>query len=642
MKTFGQSEETYRFLVEGMPGMIWLARADGFMEYFNPHALDYLGLPAEELCGWGWRELVHPDDAPQAQAAWDRAVQSGTPYEAEYRMRRNDGTYRWQTVRGLPARGPDGQPQKWVGTCADIDDQKRAADERDVGVEAVAIQQNQARLQLAVQASERNRAEEDRAELAAIVESSDDAIIGKTLEGIITSWNEGARRLFGYTADEMLGQPVSRLIPADRPDEEPDILARLQRGERVKHFETVRRCKDGRLVDVSLSCSPIRDGTGRIVGASKIARDVSGRKRAEAVAEQANERLREQAAVLELAPVLVRDLESRIVLWTRGAERLYGFSKQEALGRVSHELFQTEFPESRAHVDERLRRAGQWEGTLVHRKCDGERLVVVSQQIVYHDGSGRPVRIMESNTDITERQRAEAELSLSQEQLRALAARLHEAREEEGMRIARELHDQLGRCLTMMKMDVGWMERELSSGDVTSEGDRALLEKVRGIGQAIDETVHIVRRISAELRPGVLDDLGLAAAIEWQAQDFEKRSGVACVLTLPEEDLLISRDQATALFRIFQESLTNVARHAQATKVWVHLGEENGAIVLEVEDDGVGISPSQLAERGSLGSLGLLGMRERATVFGGTVEIAGAAGQGTTVMARMPVLGNKR
>ena len=164
-----------------------------------------------------------------------------------------------------------GQAQIWVGTCTDIHDQKRTAEERNPRVETAALEETR----------QENHAEEDRARLAAIVESSDDAIIGKTLQGIITSWNEGAQRLFGYTAEEMVGQPVSRLIPADRLDEETEILARLRRGERVKHFETVRRRKDGSLVDVSLSTSPIRDAGGRIVGASKIVRDVSGRKRAE-------------------------------------------------------------------------------------------------------------------------------------------------------------------------------------------------------------------------------------------------------------------------------------------------------------------------------------------------------------------------
>ena len=482
--------------------------------------------------------------------------------------------------------------------------------------------------------TERNRAEEDRARLAAIVQSSDDAIVGKTLSGIVTSWNEGARRLFGYTAEEMVGEPLLRLIPPDRLDEEPTILARLRRGERVEHFETVRRHKDGSLVEVSVSISPIRDASGRIVGASKIARDVGGRKRAQAAVDQANERLREHAMVLELAPVLVRDMDNRIVLWTRGAESLYGFSKEEALGRISHELFQTTFPESLEHFDEILRRTGRWEGALVHRKRDGERLVVASQQIIYHDLGGQPVRILEANADITERQRAETELNQSREQLRALADRLLRAREEEATRIARELHDQFGRYLTTIKMDVRSIERDLA-GELTSDVARVLREKAQTIGQTVDETVQTVRAIATQLRPGILDDLGLAAAIEWQAKDFQKRSGILCALTLPGDDPHLSRDQATAIFRIFQEILTNVARHAQATKVWVHLGEEQDAIVLEVEDNGVGISPAQLAERRSLG---LLGMRERAGAFGGAVEIVGSKGQGTTVIVQMPVL----
>jgi signal transduction histidine kinase len=186
-----------------------------------------------------------------------------------------------------------------------------------------------------------------------------------------------------------------------------------------------------------------------------------------------------------------------------------------------------------------------------------------------------------------------------------------------------------------MKMDIDGIERGLTGG-VVEESFRALIERAKRMNQTLDETVYTVRRISAELRPGVLDDLGLAAAIEWQARDFQARSGVSCVVRLPEEDLPLRREQATALFRIFQESLTNVARHAQATKIWVNLSEEEGAVVLEVEDDGVGLSPARLAE---CHSLGLLGMRERVAVFGGEIEFAGVPGQGTTVVVRMPVLG---
>jgi PAS domain S-box-containing protein len=573
--------------------------------HFSPGYKRQLGYEDEEFAN-DLRELeirLHPEDRERVTQSLHTYLVDPRPfYQAQYRVRHKDGDYRWMLVQVELIRDVSGRPCRVLG--------------------------------LQLNLTERNRAEEDRARLAAIVQSSDDAIVGKTLSGIVTSWNEGARRLFGYTAEEMVGQPLSRLIPTDRLDEEQTILARLRRGERVEHFETVRRHQDGSLVDVSVSISPIRDVSGRIVGASKIARDVGGRKRAQAAIDQANERLREHAMVLELAPVLVRDMNNRIVLWTRGAESLYGYSKEEALGRISHELFQTTFPESLEHFDEILRRIGRWAGTLVHRKRDGERLVVASQQIIYHDLGGQPVRILEANADITERQRAETELNQSREQLRALADRLLRAREEEAARIARELHDQFGRYLTTIKMDVRSLERDLA-GELTSDVARVLREKAQTIGQTVDETVQTVRAIATQLRPGILDDLGLAAAIEWQVKDFQKRSGILCALTLPGDDPNLSRDQATAIFRIFQEILTNVARHAQATKVWVHLGDEQDEIVLEVEDNGVGISPAQLAERRSLG---LLGMRERAGAFGGAVEIVGSKGQGTTVTVQIPVL----
>jgi two-component system sensor kinase len=235
--------------------------------------------------------------------------------------------------------------------------------------------------------------------------------------------------------------------------------------------------------------------------------------------------------------------------------------------------------------------------------------------------------------DITERKHAEEALSRSEGQLRALAARLQRAREEEAIRIARELHDQLGRCLTAIKMDITFLE-QMASGQPTAETFRSIPEKTQLMLEAIDETVRVVRKISTELRPGILDDFGLAAAIEWQAEDFQKRSGVACVIDVPEEDPKLSREQATALFRIFQEIITNVARHSKAGKVWVHLEVQDGMVALEVEDNGVGISPDAL---GRPEALGLLGMRERAAAFGGYVEIAGIPGKGTTVVVRMPI-----
>jgi two-component system, NarL family, sensor histidine kinase UhpB len=223
-------------------------------------------------------------------------------------------------------------------------------------------------------------------------------------------------------------------------------------------------------------------------------------------------------------------------------------------------------------------------------------------------------------------------LTRSEWRLRALAARLQQAREEEAIRIARELHDQLGRCLTTIKMDLNLIER-MVSGQQTTEAIRSISEKTHQMQEAIDEVVHVVRKISTELRPGILDDLGLAAAIEWQANDVQRRSGVLCTLNITEEDVDLSREQATAVFRIFQEILTNVARHSKAGKIWVHLDAQDQMLTLEVEDDGIGISPEALQQPQALG---LLGMRERAAIFGGNVEIAGIPGKGTTVIVRMP------
>jgi PAS domain S-box-containing protein len=260
--------------------------------------------------------------------------------------------------------------------------------------------------------SESSATREATSRLAAIVESSEDAIISKTLDGVITSWNPAAERLLGYTAAEALGQRMSAFFPADRLEEEQDILRRIARGETIDHFESQRIRKGGELIDVAVTISPIRDSSGRIIGASKIARDITERKRAE-------EELREQASLLDVAPVLVRDLENRIVLWTRGAQKIYGFTKEQALGKVSDELLHTEFPAPHAEIQKTLETQGIWEGELSHRRQDGERVVVASHWVLHRDSHGIPVRVLEVNADITALKRAET-LQLRSQKLEAL------------------------------------------------------------------------------------------------------------------------------------------------------------------------------------------------------------------------------
>jgi PAS domain S-box-containing protein len=241
--------------------------------------------------------------------------------------------------------------------------------------------------------------------LAAIVESAEDAVVTKTLEGIITSWNKGAERVFGYTAEEAIGKSVTMLIPEDHPDEEPSILARLRRGERIEHYETERVRKDGRRINISLTVSPIRDAGGRIIGASKIARDITGRRRAEAT-------VREQAEVISQAydAIFLRDSSNAITLWNRGAERTYGYTQGEALGRSPHELLKTETPIPLPDIYESLRRDGYWEGELRHTRKDGVQIIVESRWATVRDEQGEVSSILEITRDVTERKRAEEEL----------------------------------------------------------------------------------------------------------------------------------------------------------------------------------------------------------------------------------------
>jgi signal transduction histidine kinase len=223
-----------------------------------------------------------------------------------------------------------------------------------------------------------------------------------------------------------------------------------------------------------------------------------------------------------------------------------------------------------------------------------------------------------------------------EDQLRALSAHLESVREDERTGIAREIHDELGQALTALKMDLAWLSRRIS-GESSVSGE-TLLEKIQAMSDMTDEVIQQVRRISAELRPGVLDDLGLLAAIEWQAQEFERRTRTRCTIHSNLEEAPLDRELSTAVFRIFQEALTNVARHAGAARVEVRLERSGEALRLEVRDDGKGITPEEARDPRSLG---LLGIRERARRLGGAATVEGIPATGTVVRLELPLTGRR-
>lgn len=237
-------------------------------------------------------------------------------------------------------------------------------------------------------------------------------------------------------------------------------------------------------------------------------------------------------------------------------------------------------------------------------------------------------RALRESADRRERQRAEDKLRRSLDQLRALTSYLQYVREEERTRIAREVHDELGQALTGLKLDMSWLAARLA------RNARPVQDKVKTMVDHIDETIQTVRRIATELRPGILDSLGLVAALEWQANEFQSRTGIPCQVVASVDDSQLQQQFATVFFRIYQETLTNIIRHARATRVDVRLAEESKMLVLTVQDNGRGISEEEIA---NTRSIGLIGMRERAMLIGGEITLQGAPGKGTTMTLRVPL-----
>jgi PAS domain S-box-containing protein len=456
-----------------------------------------------------------------------------------------------------------------------------------------------------------------------------EAVIATDSEARVTFLNPVASALTGWQPEEAQNQPVGDVFKIINEKSgmsaDDEVLLVLEERQILTVANNVALItRDGREISVEHSAAPILAGEEKVIGVVLVFRDVSERR-------QEQIETAEQAALLELTQdsVFVIDMEGTVLFWSRGAEAMLGYSKSQAAGTISHKLLHTDFPQPLADIKDELLRIGHWEGDLVTTAQDGRRIVVSSRWALQWGKRDQAPRVLVINSDITERKLGEESLVLQREQLRALAERLQWVREEDRKRVARDLHDQIGQILTAIKMDMTWMTRHLPG----SEG--AVLARLKESIQLINNGVKAVRTICSGLRPGVLDDLGLAAAIEWQASEFATRNGIQCQVTVPPVDLHLDGDRATATFRIFQECMTNVIRHAQAKSVRVALVQEEENILLVVEDDGIGFCESGLSN--TLGSLGLLGMKERAQFCGGDVQISSTPGNGTTVTVRVPV-----
>ena len=330
------------------------------------------------------------------------------------------------------------------------------------------------------------------------------------------------------------------------------------------------------------------------------------------------------------------NLKTNEIWWGEGFQNLFGYPKHELEPDI---LSWT----SRLHEDDRERTVAgihklidsgetTWSDEYRFRRKDGTFAYVYDRGLVIHDEQGKPVRMVGGMMDVTARKQAEEQLELSRRQMRALTARLESLREEERTRISREIHDELGQMLTGLKMDLRWVEKKLSNMEAGKEIN-PVLDKIVDASELTDQTINCVQRIAMELRPGVLDHLGLPTAVKYEAKRFEDRSGVNCNVYLSDLSIELKPNVSTIIFRILQEALTNAARHAHATKVDIDLYEQAGEIVLQIRDDGKGISPD---DADSPRSLGLVGMKERASLLGASITFERGPTGGTMVTLRVP------
>jgi PAS domain S-box-containing protein len=423
---------------------------------------------------------------------------------------------------------------------------------------------------------------------------------------------------------------VDRIVPEDR-GKMADIIRRGVEEEFDIEFRI--RHADGSIRWIHDRGFPIRDESGRIYRIAGIAQDITERKQAEQALKESEQRFRQLAENIHE------------VFWLRSPdfqEVLYVSPMYEKVcGRSSESLYDSGtnlvevHPEDRPLLNEMIRSFKGNEFEIEYRIItkDGKVRWIRDRGFPIRDQHGEICRIGGVAEDITDRKEAEARLRATSDQLRALSASLQSAREQEAARIAHQIHDEMGGILTGFRWELEALEKMIHD-PANPERLKVMQDKLRAMLGLTDASINVVRRIASELRPSILDDLGLMEAIEWQTQQFQARTGIQCRCQCSLQSFPLPDQQATAVFRIFQEALTNILRHAQATRVEVALHAEEEMLILTVSDNGRGITPAEKFHRGSLG---LLGMRERAHLIGGHVDIEGVPGEGTTLRVRVPL-----
>lgn len=441
-------------------------------------------------------------------------------------------------------------------------------------------------------------------------------------------------RLLGFSAEEWLSSPDLWLRHI-HPDDRGRVLEQIRQAHSTgEPLSSEYRMLDryGRVLWFRDEARVVKDRDGRPQFLQGLLLDTSERKRAEEALRESEERFRK---IVDTAHegIWVVGVGGKTIYVNQRMAQMLGMSLQEILGSSLEEFLW----EKTAGPAPLACEAGSHREVALRRK-DGSVLWALVASSPLANGTGETIGTLHMLADISERKQMEEQLRESGERLRLLASHLEKVREEERTWIAREIHDELGQGLTALKLELSSMERKLAKLEVPPEQRETLKEKIRQMLSSVDTTIKAVRDICTKLRPAVLDNLGLEAAIEWQLSEFEKRTGIICTFTPWDCEPTLSTQKTTALFRIFQELLTNAARHSGASRIEARLSTDANFVILELQDNGCGLKEETISEAGGLG---LLGIRERVALLGGDIALEGPPGQGTRAVVRVPIEGRE-
>ena len=619
------SEARFARAVRGTSDGLWDRDLLTDESYLSPRWKALLGYTDDEIpnLAASFFDRLHPDDQPAVQAALTAHLRRREPYDLALRLRAKDGSWRWFRSRGQAEWDALGQPLRMSGTITDITP-SRAAE--------AALRDSESRFRAAFE----------------------QAAVGIALVGLDGRWlriNDKLCSIVGYAADELRQIGFQDITHPDDLDTDLAQVARLLAGE-ISTYTLDKRYlrKDGRAVWAELTVALVRGAAGEPLHFISVVNDIDARHQAEVALRETQQQL---AGLVDSAMdgIISLDEAQRVVRFNPAAEAMFGWPAAAMLGqpidrllplalRTGHAAHLRQFAES----GQTRRRMGAL-GALRGLRADGSDFPIeasISQvqvgalrhfTVILRDITARHQAELELRDAVAQQRQATQQLRESRTSLRALLQRLQSAQEEERTRVSREIHDELGQLLTGLKMDLRWLERRLSEPGLPLAMN-ALLDRTVGASALNDQTIATVQRLAAELRPAALDQLGLAAALAQRARQFQQSTGVICTVHSATDLPALPLALAVDLYYIAQEALTNVARHAHAEQVAVHLVGDATGVRLEVVDDGIGTGAPALGDRHSLG---LLGMHERARQCGGTLRLEAAAPQGTRLVVQVPL-----